>query len=134
MELKIISLPPIGTEWQGGIYAGIVAGRDGQPDYHLIVGPELSGKDGEVDWGNANALAAEVNTGGHNDFTLPDRHEQSIMFGNVPQLFQKRWYWSREQRAGSSVYAWAQGFGNGDQNGIRKGDELRARAVRRLPI
>jgi hypothetical protein len=124
----------VGQEFkgEGGIFAGVVRGRDGGPDYYLIVGPELS-KDGQ-DWNEAMAAAKKVKADGKNDFSLPYRNEQSIMFGNVPELFEKRWYWSCEQHAGDSDYAWLQDFDYGDQINSLKGNTRRARAVRRLFI
>jgi hypothetical protein len=50
----------------------------------------------------------------------------------VPELFQKEWYWSCEQHADDSDYAWYQFFGYGNQNNWHKGSNNRARAVRRV--
>lgn len=127
------STPRIGEQWpgQGGIYAGIMRGRDGAPDYHLIVGPQ---HDGELKWQAAMEWATGINVNLHKDFTLPFRAEQALLFANVPELFEKTWYWSREQHAEDSVYAWVQDFSNGGQNDAHKDFEWRARAVRRLVI
>lgn len=114
----------------GGVFAGIVRGRDGAPDYYLIVGPDL----GELPWDQAKEAAAAVKVDGHTDFELPFRTEQAVMYGNVPELFEQRWYWSQEQSAGSSACAWAQYFHNGLQGWLGKGYDFRARAVRRVPI
>jgi hypothetical protein len=124
----------VGQEFkgEGGIFAGVVRGRDGGPDYYLIVGPELN-KDGQT-WNEAMASAKKVKADGKNDFSLPYRNEQSIMFGNVPELFEKRWYWSCEQHASYSDCAWMQDFGNGNQDFNYKDISRRARAVRRLFI
>jgi hypothetical protein len=116
---------------QGGIYAGIMRGRDGAPDYHLVVGPEIEGR---MNWEDAKHVSTKLNVDGFQDFTLPYRKEQALLFANVPELFDEAWYWSCEQRAGSSAYAWAQDFNDGDQDVDLKASELRARAVRRLPI
>ena len=50
------------------------------------------------------------------------------------EAFEDTWYWSSTQFAGYESYAWSQGFSHGFQDGYHKDDELRARAVRRLPI
>jgi len=50
------------------------------------------------------------------------------------QAFAPEWYWSSTQHAANSDDAWYQGFGSGDQDGGSKSAELRARAVRRLPL
>lgn len=125
----------IGDEYNcfGGVYAGIMRGRDGGKDYHLYVGPELD-MDG-MKWEAAMEAAQSINYNGHSDYTLPHRAEQALMYANVPELFKKEWYWSCEQSAGFSTTAWAQTFGNGTQNNWYKTTYIfRARAVRRLPI
>ena len=50
------------------------------------------------------------------------------------QAFDDRWYWSSTQHASVSGYAWSQGFDDGIQDYDNALNELRARAVRRLPI
>jgi hypothetical protein len=151
MEMSTAITPPaIGQKWpgQGGIYAGLVRGRDGAPDTHLIVGPELP-RSGWVAAGKAAAgkaaagkaaagkaaagkAAAEVSVDGHTDFTLPFRAEQAVMFGNVPELFEAAWYWSCERHDSFPACAWVQGFGSGTQNNDPKSNQGRARAVRRF--
>jgi hypothetical protein len=122
----------IGAYWtgQGGIYAGIMRGREGAPDYHLIVG----GAVGSMEWGKAMDAAASMEIDGHKDFTLPFRAEQALQFANVPDLFEQEYYWSCEQHADDAAYAWLQNFGNGGQYYWGKDGKLRARAVRRLTI
>ncbi|MCI0492949.1 MAG: DUF1566 domain-containing protein [Planctomycetes bacterium] len=131
-DLRGISVPRIGQPWpgQGGIYAGIMRGRDGEPDYHLIVGQSID----ETTWEKAKNTVASMESEGHRDFTLPFRAEQALQFANVPELFEKEWYWSREQRAENGDCAWGQSFGYGLQGCCRKSNEFRARAVRRLII
>jgi hypothetical protein len=132
MNAAFIVPPAIGQHWpgQGGIYAGLVRGRDGQPDYHLIVGPAIA----QTEWEDAKAQAIELEIEGHADFTLPFRAEQSVLFANVPELFEKDWYWSCEEHASNPDYAWMQSFYDGDQYNFHKSDEVRACAVRRLKI
>ena len=119
--------PPIGCQWMGGIYAGIVRGRDKAPDYHLIVGDAMTGT---AQWKAAMAWAASLGE----DWSLPFRTEQSVCYANVPELFEKEWYWSREEYAGDESYAWYQNFSGGSQDYWGEDYEFRARAVRRLPI
>jgi hypothetical protein len=126
--------PAIGSVWagQGGIYAGVVRGDEGQPDYHMIVAN--SEREG-TNWKDALAWVKDLKaSGGHTDFELPKRKEQAILFGNVPELFAKEWYWSSEQYAPYDGYAWCQFFHDGSQGSLHKSGSLRARAVRRLPI
>jgi hypothetical protein len=135
--LKSITIPPLGHHWpeQGGHFAGIVAGDEGQPDYLLIIGPEAPD---ELNWQMAIDWAAELSGddghSSHSDYTLPNRRDQAVAYGNCKALFQKDWYWSSEQYAGEPSWAWYQDFRSGDQDGIRKYGTLRARAVRRLVI
>jgi hypothetical protein len=129
----ILTPPPIGEVWtsQGGTYAGLCRGRDGGHDYHLIVGPEY---DGTADWDAAQKWADELSASGFADYGLPFRKEQALCFANVPELFKPETYWSCEQHASVSDYAWGQLFDNGYQGHWTKHDKLRARAVRRLKI
>ena len=125
---RVPAYPKIGHAFPGetGIYAGLVAGDDNfAGDYHLIV---LDGDRGGIKWADAKTWAESI--GG----SLPLRKEQAVMFGNVPQLFEKAWYWSSEQYAGLDEYAWVQSFGYGSQFLTLKDSECRARAVRRIPI
>lgn len=125
-----ITAPAIGQHWpgQGGIYAGLVRGRDDQPDYHLIVGPTLP----VSNWKAAISAATEIEVEGHKDFTLPFRAEQAVLFGNVPELFEKNWYWSCKEHAAVPDYAWVQDFNYGIQSLSHKSIQGRARAVRRF--
>ncbi|MCM3581811.1 DUF1566 domain-containing protein, partial [Ralstonia pickettii] len=65
---------------------------------------------------------------------LPTRREQALLYANLPEQFEKTWYWSSEQSASNSFCAWGQDFSDGIQYNGHKGNELRARAVRRLKI
>jgi hypothetical protein len=110
---------------KGEHYAGIILGKDGEPDYHLIL---LPGDADEVNWEAAKKFAA--NAGGE----LPTRREQSLLFANLKEQFEQRWYWSAEQHASNSDSALFQHFYDGYQYDYRKGYECRARAVRRSAV
>ena len=126
-------VPPIGADWpgQGGFYAGVVRGADGKPDHHLILADPDKG---DVNWGDATKWAKDLKIDGHKDYALPERNEQAILYGNVPERFEKQGYWSAAPYAGYASYAWYQTFATGFQYGNLKASKLRARAVRRLPI
>jgi len=109
----------------GEEYAGIILGKNGEQDYHLIL---LPGEIERAGWDKAMAWA-KTGTG-----QLPTRREQSLLFANLREHFKAAWYWSCEQHAADSGYAWDQSFTNGDQDDNHKSYEGRARAVRRLPI
>jgi len=108
----------------GEHYAGIALDAEGEHRHHLILLP------GDVDmtWGKAREWASSI--GGE----LPTRQEQSILFANLKGKFEQAYYWSNEQLASYTGYAWSQGFHDGYQINTSKGSELRARAVRRVPI
>jgi hypothetical protein len=143
---------------QGGVNAGLMRGANGKPDYYLIIPTDDAGKNTSVAWGgygtetegancefdglaNTTALlksenehpaaewAAGVIIEGHNDFYLPARRENSVAYGNCPELFDNEWYWSSTQYSARS--AWVQHFGDGGQGIDGKDYSLAARAVRR---
>ena len=119
------------TEWikqnlkPGELYAGILLGKDNQPDQHIIL---LPGDQSGLTWAKAKEFAKKA--GGE----LPTRREQSLLFANLREEFQRDWYWSGEQHASVAGYAWCQNFSLGTQLTTHKTSQLRARAVRRLPI
>lgn len=155
-------LPSLGAYWpgQGGVFAGTIRGRDGHPDYHLIV---ASGPEGEADdlaWGgrgkessatsawdglaNTSTLveseidhpaaqwASALEHEGLADWYLPAQVELAMAWVNVPELFSGGWHWSSSQFSANS--AWILTFVGGLQGLTDKFSELRARAVRRLII
>lgn len=117
--------PWIGEEGLHGIYAGSARGYGGEKDGVLEV---LAEAPEGMAWEAAKKWAESA--GGR----LPTRKEAALLFANVPELFKEEAYWTCEQYAAVESYAWYQGFGYGSQNCDRKGTELRARAVRRLPF
>ncbi len=125
--------PRIGARWagHGGIYAGTIRGSDARPDCHLIVHEDEATA---VTWHSAKDWAGSLTSDPHADFALPTRCEQAVLFGNVPELFAKEWYWSDAPFAGDEQCAWSQNFYNGYQSLTHETRKLRARAVRREPI
>jgi hypothetical protein len=107
----------------GEIYAGLILGKNGEPDHHLVL---LSGET-SASWPKAKAWATEQ--GGE----LPTRREQSLLLANCKEEFKADWYWSGEAHS-DSRYAWFQNFHLGSQDNYYHDYELRARAVRRLII
>jgi hypothetical protein len=110
---------------EGEIYAGLLLGKDGEPDQHIFL---LPGQVTDVTWSDAKKFAEKA--GG----MLPTRREQALLYANLPEQFDKRWYWSCEQPAGYPDCAWVQGFSIGRQSYGLKSDQYRARAVRRSPL
>ena len=131
-EVKLVA-PKIGTAWQGGIYAGVVAGIDGAPDYHLVHAP-VESELVDLTWTDAME-AAKQPINGFLDWSLPDRREARLLYINTPEGFDvDDWYWTSTPDAGNTGYAWVQSFNGGNQGDDRKSSEHRARAVRRLII
>lgn len=118
-------LVAIGAPFDGGIYAGIARGEDGQPDHHLILlneGPRRASWKKALEW--AKSVGGE----------LPTRFEAALLYANLRELFEDSRYWTSTQYAGNEAYAWIQNFYDGYQFSAHKGLDYRARAVRRLPI
>ena len=157
------TIPPApGAFWpaQGGTYAGLIAGRDGKPGYHLIVAPADQGEFTGVTWGsrgkdipgadsyhdgqaNTAAMAAAGNElaqrvvaltiNGHSDWHLPSQGEAHLQAANLKDEFnQNDFYWTSTRY--SAYGAWGQYFGDGLQLIRFKDAGGRARAVRRLPL
>ena len=113
--------PPLN---EGETYIGAIGNKSGDV-YHLIL---LPGDNDGASWKNAMDWAKSI--GGD----LPNRIEQAMLYAHHKEEFKKDWYWSCEQHAADSDYAWCQNFLYGYQDYSDVGSKLRARAVRRLPI
>lgn len=111
---------------EGEIYVGIVANTAGEL-HHVIL---LPGDNDDANWQAQMEWAKSI--GGD----LPTRIEHLFLLANHRDQFQPDAYWSNQPDTdlGYSGWAWFQCFLSGLQYGYRQYDELRARAVRRLPI
>jgi hypothetical protein len=112
--------PPLSD---GERWAGIVTTERGL--HHVIL---LPGDQDAAPWKKQLAWAKKV--GGD----LPDRVELATLRRTLPDEFQPTWYWSCEQPAAYSDYAWYQYFRYGNQDLSYVSSKLRARAVRRVAI
>lgn len=154
--------PKLGEVWpgQGGIYAGIVRGQNGQPDHYLIIPTHRAAEFHKVALGtydqdvtgatsksdgmaNTRALAdagsdlckeiLELEIDGHRDWYLMAANEAHIAAANVPELFEKEgWYWTSTQHG--RYGAFVQDFEYGHHINGLKLDVRRARAVRRIQL
>ena len=126
---KIASAYPITlnlpTLKDGERYIGAIISADGTKRDHIILLPESKE---DINWKDALDWAKSI--GGD----LPNRCESALLFATMKDQFEKEWYWTNEQRADTSDYAWMQYFDNGGQYNGRKSNEYRARAVRRLSV
>jgi hypothetical protein len=125
--------PAIGEYWpgQGGTYAGIARGRDGEPDYHLILAAEAPTTG--FKWQAALEFSKTIVIDGHKDFAVPSRWESALLYANLQdKLDQDNWHWTSTQ---SSEYrAFYQSFHGGGQDTGVKDYERRCRFVRRSVI
>jgi len=127
------AIPKIGEVWpgQGGIYAGMARGRDGEPDYHLVLCTEVF--DSDFTWQAALDHAKTITADGHSDFTVPTRFESALLYANLQDQFDTDyWYWTSTQYSASS--AWDQDFNGGGQFDLSKVYERRCRFVRRASV
>ena len=108
----------------GEHYAGIILGKEGQADYHVVL---LAGEAEEVSGAAAREWAAGA--GGE----LPTRRELSLLYANLKEHFQRVWYWSNEPQEPRAQLVWGQNFTSGIQTMYGRPFRGRARAVRRLP-
>jgi len=155
-----LELPRLGAMWpgQGGRFAGLILGEDGQPNYAEVVadlkhwpkgawGPRsrVSGAESEYDGlANTRAMAAAGNEAakqalgmtidGHNDFYIASRFEQRLVHLNRAAPGHTGWAWSSTQDRADDDFAWAQYFDDGGQDDCRKANELPFVLVRRVPI
>lgn len=107
----------------GEAYAGLILGKSGLPDHHLIL---LEGDIDDVTWSAAREWA--IRAGGE----LPNRRELSLLHANLKELFLRVWYWSAEQSEARSQLVWGQNFSSGIQTMYGRQFHGRARAVRRI--
>ena len=132
-EEIVVTPPRIGEYWrgQGGIYAGVARGENGQPDYHLIL--DDGGPQQEFTWEAAKACAQRVIADGHQDFTLPTRSESALLYTNLRDKFNPNyWHWTCTEH--SAGRAFSQSFYGGTQNHYSVLIEAPARFVRRVAL
>lgn len=103
-----------------GSYAG--------PDRKTTLAILLPGEMKNVAWKDALAWAE------HQGGDLPNRVEALLLFQHHRGEFQREVYWTNEQHAEVSSFAWTQSFYHGDQGYWRQDSEVMARAVRRITI
>lgn len=119
--MKQITIPQLA---ESEIYAGAIGDTAGNL-HHVIL---LPGDNDGATWQHQKEWAASV--GGE----LPTRIEQALLWKNCREHFKQDWYWSSEEHAYAAGWAWIQNFGSGNLSSLQQDLQLRARAVRRLPI
>lgn len=107
----------------GEHYVGIILGKDGRPDHHVVL---LPGEAQEVSWWAASEWAR--GTGGE----LPSRRELALLYANMREQFERLWYWSSEPQEPRAHLVWGQNFTSGIQTMYGRPFRGRARAIRRV--
>ena len=110
---------------EGDEYAGLILGKDGRPDHHLVL---LPGEAQDISWAAARDWAGDA--GGE----LPTKRELSLLYANLREYFARVWYWSGEPQEVRSQLVWGQNFTSGIQTMYGRPFRGRARAVRRLVV
>jgi hypothetical protein len=121
--MQRLQLPPLA---EGELYIGALGDKTGDV-YHVIL---LPGDNDDATFEKQLEWAKSI--GGD----LPNRIEQAMLFANFRDQFVRDAYWSNtpDTDPGYSGWAWYQYFRSGTQLHFHTDNELRARAVRRLPI
>ena len=107
---------------EGEHYAGLILGKEGKPDHHLVL---LPGEAQEVSWSAAREWAQGF------DGELPSRRELALLYANLREQFDRVWYWSNEPQEPRAQLVWGQNFTSGIQTMYGRPFRGRARAVRR---
>ena len=91
---------------EGEKFVGVIISADGSRKHAVIL---LPGEADPADWKTQLKWAESI--GGE----LFDRVEGALLFATMKDEFKPEWYWTREQHAAGSGYAWVQGFYHGFQ-------------------
>jgi len=108
---------------EGEAYAGLILGKDGEADYHLVLLPDDVS---DVSWPTAREWASSQ------EGDLPTRRELALLFANQRERFDRVWYWSSEQHDTRPQLVWGQNFASGIQTVYGRPFRGHARAVRRI--
>jgi len=108
---------------EGETYAGLILGKNGEPDYHLVL---LADEASDVSWPTAGEWA------GDHAGELPTRRELALLFANLRESFDRAWYWSSEQHETRAQLVWGQNFASGIQTVYGRPFRGHARAIRRV--
>lgn len=120
--IPFASLPALGADLEGGVFAGITTQKDGT---HCAV-IRLPENGADLTWKKAVAWAKKQ--GG----ALPTRPVAALLFANVNATLPEGWHWSSEEDGASS--AWHCTFSYGTQDTTHKRYEGGAVAVRLIPL
>ena len=105
-------------------YKGLIVSESGKPLHHVI---EISVPTPNLPWDQAMVFTKKRGA------DLPSLREGSLLRASDAKG-QSGWFWMNEECEADSVYAYAQGFGDGGQGYCRKSFACRVRLVRRVAI
>lgn len=127
-ENTAIATPAIPFELADGEhYAGLTRDHATGAWHHLVLLPATTDKN--LTWQEAIDWAKSV--GGE----LPSRFESALLYTNLrDKVDLDNWHWTATPVAGDERYAWMQHFYYGCQDDGHKGYDVRAVAVRRVPV
>ncbi len=108
---------------EGEAYAGLILGKNGESDYHLVLLPDEAS---DVSWPAAREWAAAQQG------ELPTRRELALLFANLREGFDRVWYWSSESHDTRPQLVWGQNFASGIQTVYGRPFRGHARAIRRI--
>jgi hypothetical protein len=109
---------------EGETYIGCIGDAAGNLHHVILLPGDNDGASHEAQLEWAKSIGGD----------LPNRIEQAMLWANHRDQFKQDWYWSNEIHQSGSSWAWYQYFNHGTQDTDYCNYELRARAVRRLPI
>lgn len=114
------------------VYAGIVRGTNGIPDYHLLVPWHPGEYPPCLNWVDAVDFSSSRDEG------LPTRREALIVVANVPELLGEHRYWTGDaapsRPESPDLILWAWSGVTGECTPRSEFQELRVLTVKRIPI
>ena len=116
------TLPTLGAPFEGGIFAGVITGKDGT--HNAVIRLPENGT--SLTW--KKALTWAKKQGGE----LPTRPVAALLFANVKPSLPNGWHWTSEEEEAS--FAWFCGFYSGGQGHYHKSFGGSAVAVRLIPL
>ncbi len=120
--MKYTDLPTLGTDLEGGTFAGLTTRADGTHCAVIL----LPGLGENLTWTKAKAWAKKA--GGE----LPTRPVAALLFANVKPALTPHWHWTVDELDAS--YAWGCNFNYGLQFYGPKSFDGCAVAVRLIPL
>ena len=124
--MQQLQIPPLED---GEIYIGAIGNKTGDV-YHLVLlagDNDSAPQQSQIEW--AKSIGGE----------LPNKLEAMMLFCHAKNQFKPEAYWTGEtlidpDEPEDDAWVWYQYFSSGSQYFVHKFYQLRARAVRRLPI